>query len=146
MFRYFTDIFSGLWSLFVGMGITFHEFFKPKITVHYPHESIKMTARYRGHIELIPSEDGQPLCVVCGMCEKACPSNCISISGEKPEGSKKKVLTSYKLNFTTCSLCGSCVDSCNFGAVRFSREYNLASTRKEDYHYDLLKRLEESKQ
>jgi NADH-quinone oxidoreductase subunit I len=146
MFRYFNDIFSGLWSLFVGMGITFQEFFKPKITVHYPHESIKMTARYRGHIELIPGEDGQPLCVVCGMCEKACPSNCISIGGEKPEGSKKKVLTSYRLDFTTCSLCGSCVDSCNFGAVRFSREYNLASTRKEDYHYDLLKRLEESKQ
>ena len=146
MFRYFSELWTGAWSLAVGMRITFVEFFKPKITLHYPHESLKMSARYRGHIQLIGDEEGKPLCVVCGMCEKACPSNCISISGEKPEGSKKKVLTSYQLDFTKCSLCGSCVDSCNFGAVEFSKEYNLASTRKEDYHFDLLKRLEESKQ
>jgi NADH-quinone oxidoreductase subunit I len=146
MFRYFSELWTGAWSLAIGMGITFVEFFKPKITLHYPHESLKMSARYRGHIQLIGDEEGKPLCVVCGMCEKACPSDCISISGEKPEGSKKKVLTSYQLDFTKCSLCGSCVDSCNFGAVEFSREYNLASTRKEDYHFDLLKRLEESKQ
>ena len=142
MIRYFTDLFTGAWSLIVGMGITFVEFFKPKITLHYPHESVKMPARYRGHIELIADEEGKPFCVVCGMCEKACPSGCITISGEKPEGSKKKILTSYKLDFTKCSLCGSCVDSCNFGAVEYSKEYNLASTRKEDFHYDLLKRLE----
>jgi NADH-quinone oxidoreductase subunit I len=146
MFRYFSELWTGAWSLAVGMGITFVEFFKPKITLHYPHETLKMSARYRGHIQLIGDEEGKPLCVVCGMCEKACPSDCISISGEKPEGSKKKVLTSYQLDFTKCSLCGSCVDSCNFGAVEFSKEYNLASTRKEDYHFDLLKRLEESKQ
>jgi NADH-quinone oxidoreductase subunit I len=146
MFRYFSELWTGAWSLAVGMSITFVEFFKPKITLHYPHESLKMSARYRGHIQLIGDEEGKPLCVVCGMCEKACPSNCISISGEKPEGSKRKVLTSYQLDFTKCSLCGSCVDSCNFGAVEFSREYNLASTRKEDYHFDLLKRLEERKQ
>ena len=146
MFRYFSELWTGAWSLAIGMGITFVEFFKPKITLHYPHESLKMSARYRGHIQLIGDEEGKPLCVVCGMCEKACPSNCISISGEKPEGSKKKVLTSYQLDFTKCSLCGSCVDSCNFGAVEFSKEYNLASTRKEDYHFDLLKRLEERKQ
>ena len=79
------------------------------------------------------------------MCERACPSNCISLAGEKPEGSKKKVLTKYILDFTTCSLCGSCVESCNFDALQFSNEYNLASTRREDFIMDLLKRLEEQK-
>ncbi len=143
MYRYFSEIFSGLWSLIVGMRITLVEFFKPNITLHYPHQTVKMPARYRGHIELIADEEGKPRCVVCGMCEKACPSGCITLEGEKPEGSKKKVLTSYKLDFTKCSLCGSCVDSCNFGAVEYSKEYNLASTRKEDYHFDLLKRLED---
>ena len=142
----FREIIFGSWSLITGMGVTIRRYARRSVTIQYPRRRLKMSSGYRGHIELIPGEDGQPLCVVCGMCEKACPSNCISIGGEKPEGSKKKVLTSYRLDFTTCSLCGSCVDSCNFGAVRFSREYNLASTRKEDYHYDLLKRLEESKQ
>ena len=70
-------------------------------------------------------------------------SNCITVNGKKQEGAKKKVLTEYILDFTTCSLCGSCVESCNFNAITFSKDYNLASTNKDDYIFDLLKRLEE---
>jgi len=143
MGAYFSDIFKGLWSLFVGMGITFKEFFKPVVTVPYPYETFTMPERYRGHVELIEDEEGKPNCIVCMACQRACPSDCISLTGEKPEGSKKKVLTSYMLDFTKCSLCGSCVESCKFNALEFSKEYNLASTRKEDFYFDLLKRLED---
>lgn len=143
MVAYFTEIFNGLMSLIVGMGITFREFIKPPVTVSYPYETLTMCDNFRGHIELLANEEGFAKCVVCGMCARACPSACISMKGVKPEGSKKKVLTSYTLDFTKCSLCGSCVESCNFGAIDFSKEYNLASTRKEDFIFDLLKRLEE---
>ena len=143
MVAYFTEIFTGLMTLFVGMGITFKEFFKPTVTVSYPYETLTMCDRYRGHIELLANEEGAAKCVVCGMCARACQSACISMQGEKPEGSKKKVLTSYTLDFTKCSLCGSCVESCNFDAIDFSHEYNLASTRREDFIFDLLKRLED---
>ena len=138
-----TEIYTGLISLLVGMGITFKEFSKPTVTVAYPYETLTMCARYRGHIELVADDEGNPKCVVCGLCEKACPSNCISLAGEKPEGGKKKVLTRYVLDFTRCSLCGSCVEACTFGAIDFSKEYNLASRRKEDFIFDLYKRLEE---
>lgn len=143
MGAYFSEIFQGLWSLFVGLGVTFKEFFKPVVTVPYPYETLKMPERYRGHVELIEDEEGKPKCIVCMACQRACPSDCIALDGEKPEGSKKKVLTSYTLDFTRCSLCGSCVEACNFDALTFSKEYNLASTRKEDFHFDLLKRLED---
>lgn len=143
MGAYFSEIISGFWSLLVGMGVTFREFFSPVVTVQYPYQTLKMTDRFRGHIELIESEEGKPLCVVCGMCEKACPSDCISLAGEKPEGAKKKELTKYQLDFTKCSLCGSCVESCKFNAIEFSKEYNLASTRREDFHFDLLQRLKD---
>jgi NADH-quinone oxidoreductase subunit I len=143
MSGYFTDLWGGAVSLLEGMWVTLKEFPKRPVTVGYPHEHLKMYRRFRGHIELIAGEDGAPNCVVCSMCERACPSNCISMTGEKPEGSKKKVLTSYILDFTTCSLCGSCVESCNFNALRFSNEYNLASTRREDFIIDLLARLAE---
>ncbi len=143
MVSYFSEIYHGLISLFIGMGVTFKEFFKPTVTVSYPYETLTMCDKYRGHIELIENEEGKPNCVVCGLCERACPSNCITLAGEKPEGEKKKVLTKYILDFTKCSLCGSCVESCNFNALTFSKEYNLASTRKEDFIFDLLKRLEE---
>jgi len=143
MVAYFSEIYHGLMSLFTGMGITFKEFFKPTVTVQYPYETLTMTERYRGHIELIENDEGKPNCVVCGLCARACPSGCITLAGEKPEGEKKKVLTGYILDFTKCSLCGSCVESCNFNALEYSKEYNLASTRREDFIFDLLQRLEE---
>ena len=128
----------------MGMKITITEMFKPVVTLQYPHESLKMTPRYRGHIELIKDEvEGGSKCIVCGMCQRACPSGCITVAGEKPEGAKRKVLTQYILDFTKCSLCGLCVESCKPAAIDFSKEYNLAGPSKEAYIYDLLKRLEE---
>ncbi|MDD3814019.1 MAG: NADH-quinone oxidoreductase subunit I [Desulfocapsaceae bacterium] len=146
---YFSEILYGSKSLLVGMGITFREFFKPTVTVQYPYQTIKMSARFRGHIELIADAEGKPKCVVCGMCERACPSGCITLGSTSVEVEvdgkvkKKKILSKYELDFTKCSLCGQCVENCNFGALEFSKEYNLASTRKEDFHFNLLKRLEE---
>ncbi|MBM9518671.1 NADH-quinone oxidoreductase subunit I [Desulforhopalus vacuolatus] len=146
MINYFREIFSGLWSLFVGMKVTFIEAFSPKVTVSYPYETLKMCDAYRGHIELIENENGDPNCVCCMSCVRACPSGCISLTGEKPEGGKKKVLTSYNLDFTKCSLCSACVEACNFNAIEHSKEYNLASRNKEDFHFDLLARLRERNQ
>ncbi|PKN15740.1 MAG: NADH-quinone oxidoreductase subunit I [Deltaproteobacteria bacterium HGW-Deltaproteobacteria-3] len=134
---------SGTWSLFVGLGITIRYFFQPVVTVQYPYQTLPMTPRFRGHIELVKDEEtGETKCIVCGMCQKACPSNCITVNGEKREGVKGKVLTEYTLDFTKCSLCGLCVESCPTAAITFSKDYNLAGVRKEAYIFDLKKRLE----
>ncbi len=143
MGAYFKELFSGTKSLFIGLGITFKELIGETVTEQYPYEASTMTARFRGHIELLANEEGGNKCIVCGMCQRSCPSGCITVQGEKREGVKGKVLTKYQLDFTKCSLCGMCVESCRPGAIGFSKDYNLASTRKEDYVFDLLKRLEE---
>lgn len=139
----FVEIYSGVKSLFIGMRITIGQFFKPTVTVHYPYETLTIPPRFRGHIELVcDPASGKPKCFVCKLCEKACPSDCITVEGIKPEGAKRKTVTSYRLDFTKCSLCGSCVEACRDGAIRFSREYNLASTNKDDFVMDLFQRLE----
>ncbi len=144
MSGYWSDIINGGKSLVTGMMITAREFIKPVVTEQYPWEVPTMTPLFRGHIELIGNEEtGAPNCVVCGMCQRACPSNCISLDGKKNEGGKGKILTSYVLDFTKCSLCGSCVESCNFNALRYSKVYNLASFDKNDFIIDLMKRLED---
>ena len=144
MAGYFKELFSGTKSLAVGLRITIKECFKPVVTLQYPHESLVMTPRYRGHIELVGDpETGETMCIVCGMCQRACPSGCITVKGEKREGVKGKVLTKYELDFTKCSLCGQCIESCRPGAIDFSHDYNLASTRKEDFIFDLVKRLKD---
>ncbi len=137
------EIITGFNSLITGMRITIGQFFKPTVTVHYPHESLKMPKRFRGHIELVRDpQTGFAKCFVCKLCEKACPSDCITVEGIKPEGFKRKTVNSYRLDFTKCSLCGSCVEACREGCIRFSREFNLASTNKDDFVMDLFKRLE----
>ena len=138
-----TETYVGLKSLYIGMRITLGQFFMPIITVQYPHETLKIPPRFRGHIELVRDpETGKPKCFVCKLCEKACPSDCITVEGIKPEGAKRKTVTTYRLDFTKCSLCGSCVEACRDGAIRFSRDYNLASTSKEEFIMDLFQRLQ----
>ena len=38
------EVFTGFKSLVVGMRITLGQFFKPTVTVHYPHETLKILA------------------------------------------------------------------------------------------------------
>ena len=141
------EIATGFNSLVTGMRITLGQFFKPSVTVQYPHESLKMPEKFRGHIELVRDpETGKAICFACKLCERACPSDCITVEGAKLDGAKKKSVTQYILDFTKCSLCGSCVEACRDGAIRYSHEYNLASTNKEDYIMDLFQRLENEAQ
>ena len=144
MKRALGELLSGFGSLLTGMRITLQQFFKPEVTVHYPHETLKMPKRYRGHIVLVRDrQTGKSLCVACKSCEKACPSDCIVVEGIKREGEKRRSVTEFKLDFTKCSLCGACVEVCSTDALEFSKEYNLASTSKEAfYQIDLVKRLE----
>lgn len=144
MSGYFKELITGTKSLFIGLGITNKTLFEPVVTLQYPHEHLKMSARFRGHIELVPDEEtGKSKCIVCGMCQKACPSGCITVAGQKSESGKGKDLTKYILDFTKCSLCGQCVENCKPGAITFSKDYNLAGPNRSDYVFDLLKRLEE---
>jgi len=141
-----TEAIGGFVSLLTGMGITLRQFFRPSVTVHYPHQTLTMPKRFRGHIVLKKDPaTGKSTCVACDLCVKACPSNCIAVEGEKKPGDKRKSATLFELDYTQCSLCGACVEVCPVDALEYSRAYNLASTTKEEYSLiDLLKRLEDS--
>jgi len=144
MKEYFSLLFSGAKSLVVGLGVTFRALLQPIVTVQYPREKIDITPNFRGHTELVRDpETGTHRCIVCMLCDRDCPSNCITVVGETREGVKGKVLTAYRLDFTKCSLCGICVEVCPTNALGYSNEYELAGFSREEFHYELLKRLEE---
>lgn len=140
---YLGEIYTGAVSLVSGLGVTIKALFRPIVTVQYPRETIDIAPAYRGHIELLADENGESKCICCGLCQLNCPSNCISITSSKPAGAKKKVLDSYIQNFTTCSLCGTCVEGCPADAIRFSDDYNLAGYSREEFYFDLVKRMRE---
>jgi NADH-quinone oxidoreductase subunit I len=144
MKQYFSLLFTGAKSLLVGLGVTFRALLRPAVTVHYPREKLTISPNFHGHTLLVKdSETGSHRCIVCMQCDLNCPSNCITVVGEKREGSKGKTLTAYHLDFTKCSLCGICVEVCPTQALDFSDEYELAGFSREEFHYNLLKRLEE---
>jgi NADH-quinone oxidoreductase chain I len=144
MKEYFLELYIGAKSLLIGMGVTLRALFQPIVTVQYPRERVALTPNFRGHTDLVKDpETGRHRCIVCMMCEKDCPSGCISISGETREGVKGKFLTAYQLDFTKCSLCGACVEVCPTTALCYSQEYELAGFSADEYHYDLLKRVED---
>ncbi len=145
MSGYFQELYDGGKSLVVGLGITFRYMIQKKKKKKKVGHQLDRPPATGGHIELVADEEGNNKCIVCGMCQRNCPSGCITLSGEKPEGGKKKVLTCYQLNFTTCSLCGSCVEGCPTNALDFSKEYNLAGLTSREFIFDLLKRFEERK-
>ena len=139
------EIVGGFQSLVTGMRITLQQFFKKDVTVRYPHQSLKMAKRYRGHVVLVKDpETGKSLCVACKSCEKACPSDCIVVEGIKREGEKKKSVSEFQLDFTKCSLCGSCIEDCHSDSLKFSKDYNLVGTNKDIFvHIDLVRKLGE---
>jgi NADH-quinone oxidoreductase subunit I len=138
------DTWAGFKSLITGMRITAREAAKPIITVQYPHETLPMPARFRGHIKLVlDPETGRPRCTACTLCAKACPSGCIELDGIKREGDKKKSVSKYELDFTKCSLCGSCVEVCPSDAIDFSKDYNVVSLSRDDFaEMDLYAKIE----
>ena len=132
------DFFKGAWSLVAGLSVTFRYMFKRPVTVQYPHEELKMSDAYRGHIQLAKNDDDAHTCVACLVCMNLCPSGCITVTGEKDPDTRKKFPTSFSVRFEYCSLCGLCVESCNTKALEYSKAYDEVSTQRDDCTYDLL--------
>ncbi len=156
-----------LWSLIVGLKVTGKYFFKPTVTVYYPHQEVpeEVNASYRGHIELVgkPDDPGTPLCISCLMCVTACPSGCITVVKNKPpklspeeekamkeaeaRGEKVKKPAApknplqWKYDYSLCSLCGTCVEACAVDSIRFSHDIYVVGHSRKDFDYDLLARL-----
>ncbi len=156
-----------LWSLIVGLKVTGRFFVSPQITVHYPRQTVGNIESFHGPVELVPKAEDptKPRCIVCMQCVSACPSKCLSVVAQtaprpmpEPEDAPKgpeakgdkapkkplaKVPVKFLYDFTLCSLCGTCVETCPVGSLRFSHDAYLASPDKGVFVYDLLARLAE---
>lgn len=138
-------IIKGAISLIIGLGVTIKAFFRPTVTVQYPRAVTTIAPDFRNHTKLLGDIENpeRTLCIVCGMCERNCPSGAIvKVEGEKKEGEKKKTATKYILDFSRCSQCGICVETCPVNALAFSEDYHPAGYSREDFIYDLVEEYE----
>ena len=129
---------QGVWSLVVGLRVTGGHMLRRRVTIYYPHERPD-ASRWGGPIELVTfPETGTHDCIACNACARVCPSECISVEGKRPEGSKKMRATKFILDFSTCSLCGLCVDVCPTDTLRYSTRYDEAAYTRDATCNDLL--------
>lgn len=167
MMSYWRQKLAEIWSMFVGISITGRFIFSPRVTVRYPKKTVpdEDVHTFNGPIELVPSpiDPTLPKCISCMMCVQACPSGCIAVKkspppkltpeqeeafkeaearGEKPKrpaAPKNPLLWHY--DFTRCSLCGTCIDTCPVQSIRFSNDVYVAARSREELHYDLLAKV-----
>ncbi len=125
-------------SLFVGLKVTLRGLFGKKHTLQYPHEKPELSDAYRSAIALVTFDDiSTHDCIACDACELICPSYCITVKGERIEGTKKKRANEFLVDFSTCSLCGLCLAVCPTDTLKYSRHYDDAGYNR-DWLHDLL--------
>ncbi len=121
-----------------GLLVTLRLYFSRKVTVEYPEKVQAPAPRFRGLLRLQRDEAGEPLCIACKACQRACGTNCFDIEGRKEEGAKVMRPVKFDWRLDRCSFCGFCVEVCPTSAIRFSREFRLTGVRKEGllFHRD----------
>ncbi len=122
-------------ELFVGLWVTGKAMFKALFqgdmhTVKYPFEKMPISPRYRAiHDMLRLLESGSYRCIGCGLCEKICISNCISMDTRYDENQRKEV-SEYTINFGRCIFCGYCAEVCPELAIVHGPRYENASEQR----------------
>ena len=115
-------------DLLIGLKVTIKQMlFSKSHTLKYPMQKMELNARYRGIHKLLKFvESENERCIGCGLCEKICVSNCISMKTSLGEDGRKKV-ESYSINLSRCVYCGFCADVCPELAIVCGQEYEVAS-------------------
>jgi NADH-quinone oxidoreductase subunit I len=132
-FKYFSEIFTGVKSLLVGMGVTGKYFFSPRaiVTQQYPEnrKTLKMYDRFKGEVIMPHDENNQHRCTGCGICETNCPNGSIeviSVRVDSPEGKKVRIIDRHIYHLSMCTFCSLCVKTCPSNALAFGQEFEHA--------------------
>jgi NADH-quinone oxidoreductase subunit I len=117
MLQYLKEAGYSLLSIFEGLKVTGSNMRRPETTLQYPERRPDLSPRFRGLPEV-----NLETCIVCHLCEKTCPTQCIHIEdlvkpaapaepgAPKPE--KKKEAKVFDINAALCMFCGLCEESC----------------------------------
>lgn len=117
-----------------GLGITLKKVTQKKITYDYPEVPLKMPDRFRGIQYFEPDK-----CIVCNLCVRNCPTDCITLVGKpNPDPEKKgKVIDTYEINFELCILCDLCTEVCPTEAIVMTNNFELATYSRDDLFKDM---------
>lgn len=99
---------------------------KKPVTHMYPVVPREWEERTRGSVSI----DGDN-CIACGMCERACPTNAISIDKEKGK---------WTIQRMQCIQCSACVDCCPKKCLTMENQYTIPDVVKVVDTFDIPKK------
>ena len=125
-----------------GFALTLkYFFFKPRVTINYPHEKGPISPRFRGEHVLRRYPNGEERCIACKLCEAICPAQAITIEAEPSKvGSRKSVR--YDIDMTKCIYCGLCQEACPVDSIVEGPHFEFATETREELYYTKEKLLD----
>jgi len=106
---------------------------KPEtFVVQWPEEQVDYPDAFRGMPVLVELDNGQPRCVACGLCEFACPTDCITIVPGELEGAGiERYPEEFDIDMSRCMFCGLCEEACPEEAIVMSRNVEISAFDRE---------------
>jgi len=140
--NYFKNTWEGLYTILVGMKITWKHLFVPAVTLQYPEERAKLPERARNRLFLNYND-----CIGCMQCATACPVNCIDIEtvkgiptdmpSETSKGQKKALwVTKFDIDTAKCCFCQLCVYPCPTEAIYMTDIYEYSEFDRDSLVYN----------
>lgn len=151
--------FKGLITAFTGLGITLRHMVAARTgrnlksikntgyfsqqdgttTIQYPHQQMPVpeVGRYNLHVEI---DD----CIVCDLCAKICPVDCIEIEsikstgpiGQTSDGTTKRLYAAkFDIDMAKCMYCGLCTVVCPTECITMTDSYDLSFSLLSDLTY-----------
>ena len=157
LFKTVTNIFR---SAYKGMSLTFAHLIAPNKkrdtrsvkdagyfaaqsagtnTIQYPHQTLPVpeVGRYQLDVEI---DD----CIVCDLCAKICPVDCISIDvikateaiGQTSDGTTKRLYAAkFDIDMAKCMYCGLCTIVCPTECITMTNQYDRSVSILSDLNY-----------
>src|ERR1700761_5230289 len=109
-------------------------------TIQYPHQQLPVpeVGRYQLDVEM---DD----CIVCDLCAKVCPVNCIDIEaikateaiGQTSDGTTKRLYAAkFDIDMAKCMYCGLCTIVCPTECIVMTNQYDKSVFQLKDLNYE----------